>query len=148
MLSNEELAYIAGIIDGEGYIGLAKQKYTEPTHGDGFCYVLNVGVGMTEGVISDWLYTEFGGVLSYRNHKGNCRSSWDWRVKGSVAAEFLEKILPYLIVKKEKAELGLHFQSRRIPGKRTENGRVADNEDYETMRELNRRGREANAITV
>lgn len=61
-----------------------------------------------------------------------------WQAHGQKAAEALEKVYPFLILKKEQAHLALLFQKRR-PGagfKRTAEAIKQDKADYALMRTL------------
>jgi hypothetical protein len=115
-----DLAYIAGIIDGEGSIGINKIKNYNGTNTT--YYRLLVQVCMVEGCIPQWLCDAFGAV------------------------SFLKVILPYLKIKKEQAEIAIEFQSQRmksggIEGKRgqkfkTESEQSIEEAQYTLMRNL------------
>lgn len=156
MLSNEELAYLAGIIDGEGSISLVRRKQQHhpvqnrnsrsdgnPHPGVSVRLMLSVMVGMTDGVIPNWLYEEFGGSLSYRvNGNPNWKDRWDWTACSQIGSNFLKAILPYLVVKQRRAELAIQFQDARVPGKRlSAEQRLSDETIYEEMSKLNSRGK-------
>lgn len=93
------LGYIAGIIDGEGCI---------LHRSDG---LFQVKVGMTDETVIRWL-EEFGGKVVINRKLPNRKLSWTWHVsrKKDVAA-LLTAILPYMIVKKEKAKLTIDLVS-------------------------------------
>ena len=168
MLSTEELAYLAGIVDGEGSISLIRTRQHHrpaehrnsrsngnPHPGISERLVLIVAVGMTEGVIPDWLYTEFGGQLHYRVNKNpRWKDRWDWTACSQIGSSFLKAILPYLVVKKHQAELAIEFQNARVTGHPLDDvRRLLDESIYEDMRELNSRGKalcnpERAAITI
>lgn len=139
MLTVEKLAYIAGIVDGEGYVGLVKQTYGRGRRGYG--YNLTVTVGMTNETLPTWLHAEFGGVLSHRTHGGNNKDSWDWRLRGPGAKSFLELILPYLVIKKGQAEIGISFQNIRDSSNHSKLKREVDELLYNSVRKLNSRGK-------
>ena len=157
MLSTEELAYLAGIVDGEGSISLVRfrQSHHPAEHRNsrsngnphpGVSVVLRmvVTVGMTEGVIPDWLYEEFGGCLSLRVNKNpRWKDRWDWVATSQIGSSFLKAILPSMVVKKRQAELAIEFQDARVPGHSLSDvRRQLDESIYEEMRELNSRGKE------
>ena len=103
-----DLAYAAGIIDGEGSIGI----YRQPT------YLTWITVRNTNEWICQWLRFAFGGYVYTHTYKPphlKWKDSWQWRITGSDAADFLRLILPYLRLKKPQAELAIAFQSER-PG--------------------------------
>lgn len=161
MLSTEELAYMAGIVDGEGSISLVRtlqhhrsvikrnsRSNGNPHPGISERLVLTVAVGMTAGVIPNWLHEEFGGRLNYRVNKNpKWKNRWDWLASSQIGSEFLKAVLPYLILKKRQAELAIQFQDARIPGLPIEmEQRLVDEATYDEMRRLNSKGKVA--ITI
>ena len=109
-MEQTDLAYIAGIVDGEGYIGIsADHRKRNP---DRPCWRLRVAVTN----IDEWLmkYLKFsigGGIIGLKNSK-NSRPCYQWEIKHSKASEFLKLIIPYLHIKKSQAELAIKFQSQ------------------------------------
>ena len=88
----EEMAYYAGIVDGEGSIAYYKS--------------LSVAVeGLYPKTLID-MYTVFGGSVSEIKRDKN-RRYYRWRIFGQSAAQCLQMLLPYLREKKEQAEVGL-----------------------------------------
>jgi hypothetical protein len=57
-----QLAYLAGIIDGEGSIYIGRFKRNDKRHIDH--YQTNITICNTERSLTDWLYETFGGSLS------------------------------------------------------------------------------------
>lgn len=109
MTENEKLAYLAGILDGEGYIAIAQRKTTAR---------LIVRIGMVSPKAVEFLHQNFGGSRHYQATKTNRidnRLLWT----SARAKELLEKCLPYLLVKRELAELGIKFESLRQADPRT-----------------------------
>jgi hypothetical protein len=100
--NNTELAYLAGIIDGEGcfYIGKPGGHYT-----------LRLFVMSTSKCLIDYLYKTYGG-FQYSRKKEN--SSWKIRHEWFVDTLILEDLLPllreYLIIKKEHLEVAIEFR--------------------------------------
>lgn len=114
LIPDTELAYAAGIIDGEGCIHVAHQTYAKGWKSN---YRLQVTVLTTDNVLCPWLCSRFGGserVYSDYNttngrspSKGYCHR---WMVVSLEATAFLEAILPYLLLKKDEAILALQFR--------------------------------------
>jgi len=107
-MDEKTLAYIAGIIDGEGCITIleygAKQRRN---------WRLTVSVVNTSEWLVQWLMLQgFGKVYEIGKTKREKRI-WQWRVDGRKAGEFLTLILPYLMIKKSQADVALRFQHRR-----------------------------------
>lgn len=158
MLSSEQLAYIAGIVDGEGCISLfhttnqhrpvrnRNSRSVGNSHpGRSRQTILRVSVGMTDKTIPEWLYATFGGVLQYRQRaKSSWKDRWDWNLSSQMAAAFLKQILPYLKIKHGQAELGIVFQEMRRPHLSiTDIQRQIDDTLVEACHKLNARGKVA-----
>lgn len=98
--------YIAGIIDGEGYIGLWKTKSRSLLREYG--YRPGIKIAMVD--CDDLLYAlcdEFGGHIHHRiARQDNHRNSTCWELKGKkLLKPFLEDIMPHLRLKTRQAEL-------------------------------------------
>jgi hypothetical protein len=99
-----DLAYIAGIIDGEGCI-------TSKLH----CsknglkrYDIHVGVDMAKIEPLQFIQAVFGGEIHPRRpSKRGKKEHWVLRYTGGKAAEVIEALLPYLLLKRPQAELAL-----------------------------------------
>lgn len=108
-----DLAYAAGLIDGEGHIFISKQDRTQnpryknktPT------YILVVGCTNTVKEMIDFLYERWGACRMSRRHRNpKWKPTYEWVIQAGMALGFLKDILPYLIIKKEKAKLAIKFQ--------------------------------------
>lgn len=100
-----DAAWAAGIVDGEGCINMVRVSRT-------MHWSLRLQIGNTDIRMIDKLVLLFGGnVHLYRRKKSKDgykrKPFWMWQVSGKEAARILNIILPYLIVKREQAELGL-----------------------------------------
>lgn len=100
------LEYLAGIIDGEGCIRLARQAQRRTTNKQ---YSAGVQVGMVEKIIPELLQATFGGAIS-EERVPNRRSIWRWNLrKQEDVLRFLKTIRSRLIVKKPQADLLIEF---------------------------------------
>ena len=105
-MSKIDLAYTAGIIDGEGCIRIGQRRL----HSN----YIGVGVGSTSEWLINWLQFKYGGsVYSKKPWLANQKPQWGWDLRTRQAGDFLRMILPYLKLKRPQAELALAFQSRR-----------------------------------
>jgi len=105
-----ELAYTAGIIDGEGWISLSRNGGVK---GDKSISLL-VGVENTNEWLIRWLYFAFGGNFKGKRTRIPKRQPiWGWSLSASKASAFLKLIYPYLNVKKPQADIALKFQERK-----------------------------------
>lgn len=95
------LAYVAGFFDGEGCIQAEK-----PTG------VLRISAVNTDHNALIFVQEVLGGSIiksSARQEQENAKPMYLWRMNGVKASEALEKLLPYLITKKERALLCLEL---------------------------------------
>lgn len=105
-ISTNNLAYAAGIIDGEGCINITKT-------GRLFSYGIRILVVNTNRKIIDWLRNNFGGDIQKSTvvKKPNWKPRFTWRLQYRQAVEFLDSIFPYLILKKEQAIVAFALQA-------------------------------------
>jgi hypothetical protein len=107
-----DLAYMAGIIDGEGCICIHRSR----TKRAGDSLIANVTVRMTVEHIPQWLHFSFGGSFgTQKPKKVGWQPVYQWKVYGKNAVTFLQAILPYLIVKRPQAEIALRVEALK-PG--------------------------------
>lgn len=116
--TNETLAYLAGFFDGEGHITIERtssQKQGVP----GSSQMLRIGACNTDPRPVELLYRTLGGSLRVTTPKGIPKSGGEyatqyiWRLKSSEAKECLKALLPFLIVKRERADLAIAFEELR-----------------------------------
>lgn len=130
-----ELAYAAGLIDGEGCIGI---YYNKIKH----VYQLRISVEMVDHVGIDYLLKLFGGSYYYKEPKIPRREHHTWMIFSSKAEEVLTQLLPFLLVKKQQALTALTckwigFNGRNFP---SEDDLTKREQASIKMRELNKRG--------
>jgi hypothetical protein len=108
-----EAAWFAGIVDGEGFIVLTNKQYPAPN--------FTLGVSNTSRELLERILVVTGcGRLDdesrFREHNNPYASrSWKWCAMTANAIVLLKQILPWLIVKKARAE-------KAIAGERWEPG--------------------------
>lgn len=106
-LTETEKAYLAGLVDGEGSFSLRKYKLKNGKSN----YSIRVQISNTDKRLADWIKERLPGhMYSYKpkpSHTGNNRRTlWTWAMNGDVKPRiFLREIYPYLIIKKDQAEL-------------------------------------------
>ena len=112
-MRKSDLGYVAGIIDGEGCISIAKIRKSNRT--GGFEYNLRISVEHTNEWLIKWLQFNFEGSVHFRKRGSDkWKGTWAWQIAASKAAEFLLLILPYLKIKQSHAELALQFQKSKV----------------------------------
>lgn len=114
-MTREQLSYIAGFFDGEGCI-MALQEKNRRTR----MSRISVAVSNTDFRPIKMLYEQFGG--HYRQTKRENRKEFaTWSMSCKKAADFLALILPYLIIKRERAIAAIELyelNNRRVRGTR------------------------------
>ena len=101
--SVNDLAYCAGIIDGEGYIGFMRSR-------NGDCFGGRVGVGNTNHGLVEWLASEFGSrILVKYGPQEHCKAQWNVFWDGRRGRDFLRAIYPYLRVKRPQARILMSY---------------------------------------
>jgi len=106
-----ELAWAAGIVDGEGSIFVMKQgrKDRERDHN----YIMRVSVQSTDPYMAKELCKLFpdGAVFTQEiDKKPQNSNTLKWQISGRKAAFVLKQILPFMRVKHEQAMLAIDFQ--------------------------------------
>lgn len=107
------LAYTAGLIDGEGYIGVDRNAARrEHSIRQNDFYRLNVAVTVTDKSMIDFLMANFGGNSRQRKrHTCNKKLVYEWHLYGGNAVLFLQAIKPYMVAKADQADLAEKFRS-------------------------------------
>ncbi len=105
IVTDTKLAYAAGIIDGEGSIG----AYTRGSKQGRGSLCLQLTVANTDIRMLVFLSELWGGKVSTLNRKHMKRQLYEWSRVGRECGCVLQDVLPYLIVKKEQAELAVEF---------------------------------------
>lgn len=100
------IAYVAGLFDGEGYIDIYKASTSKNSKSPSF--MLRVIISQKDGSIMNWLETNFGGSVRMERRKENWIYRWD--IRSQAAKRFLILIMPYLKIKTEQAKLALEFE--------------------------------------
>jgi hypothetical protein len=106
-LPEVEKAYLAGIIDGEGCIGIGRRRgatkkgralYISPT----------LQVSNTKQELLTWLADRYGGGVYFcRDKREKRKPHWVWIVAGQRALRAIRDARPYLLLKTEQADIVL-----------------------------------------
>jgi hypothetical protein len=138
--SEIESAYIAGLIDGEGCIGIYRKK----NRGN----FIQISLVNTSKPLADWLCLKMGAnaVLSLTDKRPRNKQSYSVTLDRLRAYAVLKRILPYLRVKDAQAKLAIAFkewQDSRVNKSQaySQDEAVLFETFYRTSRELNRKGR-------
>jgi hypothetical protein len=147
-MRNTDKAYLAGIIDGEGCVGIGIRKsgsrrgrYLTPT----------LQVTNTQKELLDWLYKRYGGgIYAHRqtNQRGR-KPTWLWSCAGQKALAAIRDARPYMLLKCEQADILLalpRYSTKardklgRIKGSMTAREHAENDNVIERIRALNKRG--------
>lgn len=109
-ISATDLAYMAGVIDSDGYIGVHRNTYAMRVRGDatGAVYQPRAQVKQVESAAIDLLASSFGGhryTAPPTATRG--RPLHVWTVHSAACRPVLGALLPYLRIKKAQAENAL-----------------------------------------
>ena len=121
-----DINYVAGLFDGEGFVRIERQtfasKHTKwhdsrvnfyPTQKAGHIrFVVYAGINMTDPRSVRLVYERFGGYFKSprKPSKPTHRPLHAWIVASRFAYRFLVEVMPYLIIKREEADLAIEFQ--------------------------------------
>ena len=137
-MSDLELAWAAGLFEGEGTISINKAHTKHLS-------TLRCMVGNTDFEVVQFFLQRWGGHWHEVKASGNKRTAWKWSIAATKAARFINDIAPYIRTKrvKEKAILGIEFQAQKSLSnkvRRSEEYRKRQLSFYLRMKELNVRG--------
>lgn len=134
-ITKSQAAYIAGIIDGEGcFVKQSSSKHSNKHS----CYPL-IQVVTTDKVLMEWMVntTGIGSIYSAPRKQKNWSDAWSWNITSSYIRQILPLIAPYLIIKKNHADLFMRIFDIR------NNRRLTSDEAKhfsEELSKLNKRG--------
>jgi len=131
-LTETEKAYIAGLLDGEGCVGIDKSKSKSKKHE--FNFRIRAIITNSYFPTMCWLKEKTGIGYAYKYHKGY-KNNWNaihrWQIVGDQARDFLRIIYPYAQIKKELIVLVLQLPKSKHKG---HNGRTL--EEYNTQHNI------------
>ena len=103
--SESELAYFAGIIDGEGCFAMHKRR------GSTICGT-QLQVGNTDLILMQWIHRHFGGTLKLEKRSNpKHQHVWRWTAAATDLDLIIRSLIPYLLVKKRQGELFLAYRA-------------------------------------
>jgi hypothetical protein len=117
-MNKYELAYLAGIIDGEGCFTI---EINPPTsYRKGTLYTCRLTITNTDVRLLKWLTEKVGGTIFTRKLIQGRKQCYSWRCYATILDYIIPKIIPYLICKKDEAEVILKFRAT-FTGRSTKN---------------------------
>lgn len=110
-MTDVELAYMAGIVDGEGSICIVKHSGAKDTPRKHPIYRAHVSVSQCDIRLPNWIKERFGGYVSNLGvpKKGH-KQAYSWQITGTKQClPFLQAIRPYLLLKTRQADIAIDF---------------------------------------
>lgn len=145
-----DIAYFAGIIDGEGSIMLMHHPAASGKHRWEY-WAPRVTVSNTKRELMDWIIDRFGGAVTIGiNRKPNQRDHLIWIARVADVRAILLAIRPFLVLKGRQADIVLSYIStHRLVGRRGhDKGLIEQRRTWAAeMKALNQRGRIQNATS-
>lgn len=107
-------SYIAGIIDGEGCIGIECMAPLQKKDGTWIrkhnYYTPRLTIVNTSYKLMELLVKEIGGKYDTRKKIEGRKTCYRWYIFGKDLENTIQEIIPYLFIKKEQAEIVLKFR--------------------------------------
>ena len=108
-MKDTDLAWAAGFFDGEGCVLLRKSRNT---------YVVRITVSQVNPAPIVKFKRLFGGHISEQKPKNKSwKEQWKWEQDAKSGVETLLQLLPYLVVKRDVADLAIEFQKTKRKGR-------------------------------
>lgn len=101
-------AYLAGIMDADGYFSIKASTYHARVRGDAKApvYQERCGIKQTNPIAIDLLHEHFGGYRSWQKPTSkNGKPLHSWQATDKIAAKVAETLIPYLKIKRRQAEI-------------------------------------------
>ena len=114
-MKKTDLAYFAGILDGEGSIVIHKNKPQTQRGSINPTYVIEVNLTNTNEWIVRQFHFSFGGNVYLNKRKTDkTQNIWVWQISANKALPFLKTLLPYLKLKRGQVEIAIKFQEEKV----------------------------------
>ena len=101
-MNREDIAYMAGLVDGEGCIVIFQDRKPKGGH---LRPTLRLVISMTKPAPLLWAKETFGGSFFKAAARHQATTCWTWVAAGQRALRILRLLFPYLKVKKKNALL-------------------------------------------
>lgn len=111
-MRSEVAGYLAGIVDGEGNIGLLRRN-PKPQCGEiNPTFLDYVKVTNTDYRLLSWIkeHVGAGSIYAESRNKERSRKVYTWHISSKPCLIFLRQIYPFLVVKKEQADVIFQFR--------------------------------------
>ncbi len=150
-LTRTEMAWLAGFIDGEGFIGITRQNKRESAkEAAGIHYHAYLIITGTDRAAIHYIHTMTGcGHVAIQNRTGGNKTSYQWKLsRYADLLEILKQVRPYLRIKRSQCDLVVQFITLRnnvaVPSGRGSRGQTsyteAEHHIYQQLKVLNKKG--------
>jgi len=120
MWTKTQLAYFAGIIDGEGCICIYARTHKNKT----IDYFPRLQMMNTSKELLEWVTSNIGGMVVTRLSKNpKWKTRYEWYTQRHLMDKIAPAILPYIVIKKRQIEIliefrntfNIHYGSKGVP---------------------------------
>lgn len=106
-LTEKQLAYLAGLFDGEGSVGIYEFKKRNQNSN----WQFKLEIANTDWRIMQWLENTVGGKVHKKSTgEKHWKQGYCWHLQGNNAETFCNLIKNYTIIKKDQIEACLYFR--------------------------------------
>jgi hypothetical protein len=141
-LSIAEKAYIAGMIDADGCVGIYKKKSKAKAYE--YDFGVRIIVTNTDFLLIEWLKKTLGCGCAYKNeyrYKPNWNTVHRYQLVGNQARLVLVEIIPFMIIKKERSTMCLSLPNQgRLGITRTQQEYTEQENLFMALKKMNKRG--------
>jgi hypothetical protein len=109
-INKKDLIYLAGFFDGEGCILIQSAKQSGYKN---YRHKLTMTITTTSSHITRYLKALGFYIFNRKPYKTHCKQQWAAVLCDRRAKTLLEKLLPYLKIKKNEALLAIKFQNHK-----------------------------------
>ena len=114
MVDNNKLAYITGIIDGEGYIGIKRDHVKG--RGINPVFYERISIASNSKDILEFIsnFLGVGKMYIHKHSKLSKKAYWSWETSNLKAVYVIKMIYPFLRIKKPEADLVLKLSKNKV----------------------------------
>ena len=136
MNRREQLAWLAGLIDGEGCISLTRRRPQRKNRALAYNYRLVLKVTMChEATVRRCReLTGLGSIHSQESQRAHYTQAYTWFCNAGDAGMIIEALLPWLVTKREEALVALDFLNVPLAERGGNGGGNEVSEELETRR--------------
>lgn len=109
MATEVELAWLAGLFDGEGCVSISKSTKKRVGGTETICHNLVISITNNDEKAMTRIMEITGEGKTYFRDNGQWGKIWQWQTSALIAVRILDRMMPYLVVKKRESEIGLEL---------------------------------------